>query len=76
MINMSLKTELALASNPELKQLLENVSDSYFDFVLGVMLSFVDDEEGQKKMIAFLKENPNANSDDVSEYEDKLIFGY
>lgn len=73
---MSLKTELALASNPELKQLLENVSDSYFDFVLGVMLSFVDDEEGQKKMIAFLKENPNANSDDVSEYEDKLIFGY
>ena len=73
---MSLKTERALASNPELKQLLENVSDSYFDFVLGVMLSFVDDEEGQKKMIAFLKENPNANSDDVSEYEDKLIFGY
>ena len=73
---MSLKTELALASNPELKQLLENVSDSYFDFVLGVMLSFVDDEEGQKKMIAFLKENPNANSDDVSEYADKLIFGY
>lgn len=73
---MSLKTELALASNSELKQLLENVSDSYFDFVLGVMLSFVDDEEGQKKMIAFLKENPNANSDDVSEYEDKLIFGY
>ena len=73
---MSLKTELALASNPELKQLLENVSDSYFDVVLGVMLSFVDDEEGQKKMIAFLKENPNANSDDVSEYEDKLIFGY
>ena len=73
---MSLKTELALASNPELKQLLENVSDSYFDFVLGVMLPFVDDEEGQKKMIAFLKENPNANSDDVSEYEDKLIFGY
>lgn len=46
---MSLKTELALASNPELKQLLENVSDSYFDFVLGVMLPFVDDEEGQKK---------------------------
>ena len=73
---MSLKTECALTSNPELKQLLENVSDSYFDFVLGVMLSFVDDEEGQKKMIAFLKENPNANSDDVSEYEDKLIFGY
>ena len=72
---MSLKTERALASNPELKQLLENVSDSYFDFVLGVMLSFVDDEEGQKKMIAFLKENPNANSDDVSEYEDKLILG-
>lgn len=73
---MSLKTERALASNPELKQLLENVSDSYFDFVLGVMLSFVDDEEGQKKMIAFLKENPNANSDDVSEFENKLVFGY
>lgn len=72
---MSFKTERALTSNPELKQLLENVSDSYFDFVLGVMLSFVDDEEGQKKMIAFLKENPNANSDDVSEYEDKLILG-
>ena len=28
------------------------------------------------RYVAFLKENPNANSDDVSEYEDKLIFGY
>lgn len=73
---LSLKTERALSSNIELRRLLENVSDSYFDFVLGVMLSFVDDEENQKKMIDFLKENPDSNADEVSEYENKLIFGY
>ncbi|WP_432651724.1 hypothetical protein [Huintestinicola sp.] len=73
---MSYKTERALASNSELKSLLEKVPDTYFDFVLGVMLTFVDDKAGQNKMISFLKTNPNANTDDVSEYENKLLFGY
>ena len=73
---MSLKTELALSSNSELRTLLENVSDAYPDFILGVMLTFANDKSGQNKMISFLKANPDATADEISEYEDFLYFGY
>ena len=73
---MSIKTERALSSNPELRNLLESVPDTYPDFVLGVMLTFVNDKSGQNKMISFIKANPNATADEVSDYENKLYFGY
>lgn len=71
---MSYKTERAMASNNELRELLEKVPDPDPDFVLGVMLTFVDDKQGQEKMIAFLKENPDATSDEVSIHEAELFF--
>jgi hypothetical protein len=73
---MSYKTERAMASNPILKELLEKIPDPDPDFVLGVMLTFADDRSGQDKMISFLRANPDASADEVSEYMDKLYFGY
>lgn len=73
---MSKKTDRALNSNPELRKLLENVSGSYSDFVLGVMLTCENNSDYQNKMISFIKSHPDANTDDVGELENKLYFGY
>lgn len=73
---MSYKTERAMASNPILKELLERIPNPDPDFVLGVMLTFADDRSCQDKMISFLRANPDASADEVSEYMDKLYFGY
>jgi len=70
---MNAKFERALASNPKLRKMLENVSDSYSDFVIGTLLSFVNSKENQEKMIKFLEDNPDATSSDVCEYEAQLL---
>ena len=55
----------------ELKNLLENVSDTYDDFVGGV-LNAVEDEEDIEKLIAFIKEDETRTSSDIIEYLDEL----
>ena len=60
--------------NSELKALLENVCDTYPDFVHGVML-VVRDEGGNvaDKLIKYIKANPKADSSDISEFLDEII---
>lgn len=52
----------------ELKKALRNVPDSYEDFVRGSFASVKDDEESQKKLLEYLRENPEAQTDDVIDY--------
>lgn len=60
--------------NSELKALLENVCDTYPDFVHGVML-VVRDEGGNvaDKLIKYIKANPKANSSEITVYLNEII---
>ena len=52
----------------ELKDLLENVSDTYYDFVFGVCHLVKCREDGAQLMIDYIKEHPNAKSDDIIDW--------
>lgn len=52
----------------ELKDALRNVSDSYEDFVKGSFASVKGSAENQKKLLQYLKSNPDAKTDDVIDY--------
>lgn len=52
----------------KLKELLENVPDSYRDLVVCVMADLKGEEEKTEMMIKYLEENPKAQSDDVLDY--------
>lgn len=56
----------------ELKELLENVSDSYDDFVGCVLCAVKHDDEDMQKVKEFIKEDPTRKSDDILEYLDEL----
>lgn len=56
----------------ELKELLENVSDSYDDFVGCVLCAVKHDDEDIQKVKEFIKEDPTRKSDDILEYLDEL----
>lgn len=56
----------------ELKELLESVSDTYPDFVKGIMLSTRGDKVKQGQMCDFIKTNSEAKTDDIINYIDKL----
>lgn len=56
-----------------LKYMLERVSDSYSDFVNGVML-IAKKENIEQELVNFISQNPSANSSEISEYMfDNLI---
>ena len=53
----------------ELKELTENVSDTYDDFVYGINCTMKkQDEEDIQSVIDFIKENPERTSSDIIEY--------
>lgn len=52
----------------ELKDALRNVPDSYEDFVKGSFASVKGNEGHQKKLLQYLKDNPDAQTDDVIDY--------
>lgn len=56
----------------ELKELLENVSDTYDDFVGCVLCAVKHDDEDMQKVKEFIKEDSTRKSDDVLEYLDEL----
>jgi len=58
----------------ELKKALESVSDCYDDFVRGMIIIIKKKEELAEKIIDYIKENPEAKTDDVIEYLDSLRF--
>lgn len=49
----------------ELRQLLLQVSDSYSDFVRGVMLDARDNPDRLDDIIQFIKDNPEATTSDI-----------
>ncbi len=49
----------------ELRDQLLNVSDSYFDFVIGVMEYAKKKESRLKNMLAYIGNHPNAVSSDI-----------
>lgn len=51
----------------ELTKALKNVPDSYSDFISGVR-SAIKSEEDKQKVIQYIHENPDAQTDDVIEY--------
>lgn len=56
----------------ELKELLDNVSDTYDDFVGCVLCAVKHDDEDMQKVKEFIKEDPTRKSDDILEYLDEL----
>ena len=52
----------------ELKDLLLNIEDSYYDFVSGILNYAERKESGQKKLIEFIKSNPDVKSSDVVKF--------
>lgn len=56
----------------ELKEQLENVSDTYDDFVGCVLCAVKHDDEDVQKVKEFIKEDPTRKSDDILEYLDEL----
>lgn len=59
----------------ELKKLLENVSDTYYDFVEGALIEAKKDESYAEKLINYLKNNPDATTSEIIKYETEEIFG-
>ena len=60
----------------KLRELLEGMKDSYYDFVEITLRDLRGDEENQKKLLKFLEENPDAQTDDVIEYVDDELLGF
>ena len=56
----------------ELLKLLENVPDKYDDFIRGMYVTLKNDEDNRQKVIMYIKDHPDAKSDDVIEYLDEL----
>ena len=49
----------------ELKALLENVSDSYYDFVRAMLQSAKEHYDRIDEIIEYIKDNPEANTSDI-----------
>ncbi len=59
----------------EFKALLEGVSDSYDGFVEGGLIEAKDNDEYIEKITKFIKDNPEANTSDIIQFETEEIFG-
>lgn len=59
----------------ELKQLLLQVSDSYSDFVHGVMAEARDYPDRRDDIIRFIKEHPEATTSDILKWTSEEIEG-
>ena len=57
----------------QVKKALQNVPDSYDDFVNFYFKNLRGNEEKQKKLLDYLKNNPDAQTDDVMEYADDVL---
>ena len=59
----------------DFKKLLENVSDSYEDFVSGGIREAEDSDDFIEKVTNYIKEKPTATTSDIIKYETEEIFG-
>lgn len=58
----------------ELKDLLEKTSDSYEDYVIGILCQSRHNDKIEKEIINFLKGNPDATSSQVLEFSSDFLF--
>ena len=49
----------------ELKELLENVKDSYYDFVRGMLSEAKEHSDRLDEIVAYIKNNPAADTSDI-----------
>ncbi|WP_024857120.1 hypothetical protein [Ruminococcus albus] len=59
----------------ELKKALENVSDSYEDFVTGSLHMVKNAPDRASMLLAFITKHPEANSSDITKFETEQILG-
>lgn len=59
----------------KLKQLLENVSDTYDDFVYGIMQTAKKSPKNCEKLYDYIKNNPSANTSEIITFETEEIYG-
>ena len=59
----------------DFKIILENVSDSYEDFVSGGIREAKHSDDFIEKVTNFIKDNPTATTSDIIKYETEEIFG-
>ena len=59
----------------ELKALLENVSDSYYDFVRAMLQSAKEHYDRIDEIIAYIKDNPEANTSDILGWDSATFDG-
>lgn len=59
----------------ELKVLLENVSDSYYDFVQGMLLNAKEHYDRIDEIIAYIKDNPKADTSDILGWDSATFDG-
>ena len=52
----------------ELEDLLINIEDSYYDFISGIMNYAKGNEDRRKKLIDYIKVNPEVKSSDVVKF--------
>lgn len=64
-----------MKENEKLKALLENVSDSYEDFVIGGLRCAKKHKGATSKLIKFIEDNPTATTSDIIQYETEEILG-
>ena len=51
-----------------LKELLDNVHDSYYDFVVGVLGYAKKSNDNLEEMTAYLEQHPDAGSSEIIEF--------
>ena len=52
----------------ELEDLLINIEDSYYDFISGIMNYAKGNQDRRKKLIDYIKANPEVKSSDVVKF--------
>lgn len=58
-----------MSNSESLREMLENISDSYPDFVSGIMLSMENDNHVDR-LIEFISDNPEADTSAIIAYVD------
>ena len=64
-----------MKDNERLKFLLDNVSDSYPDFVTGSLRCAKKYKGAASKLIQFIENNPTVTTSDITQYETEEILG-
>ena len=62
-----------ITNKEDMKALLWSVSDSYEDFVSGMMDFFWESESARSEMESFVRNHPDAHTDEVIAYMNRFL---